>query len=450
MSRIVLINSPIYRNPTNETESYLPPLGLGYIATALHQAGHTVSLLDAVFERKGTKEVLESLCTRSSDYIGVNLFTQNYHIVKEIVEQCPPCCGLIIGGQVVKSIYQEILSWETQSPLYIIIGEGEKIIPAIIDNKCTQTPLLQQELKFVYAVTADSEYFPKDISQSPLNYDFFKNSTNTNYYGDVEGTIITSRGCPHNCAFCGGAKSLNPDTPIRHQSLSRSTQDIVALQKLQPSLKCIRILDDLFLANTTQADHAIALFEQFPALYWRSMIHALSLKDNLSRITDLHSAGCRELFMGIESGSQQVRNHIHKTGTVEDILSTAEVILESGIHLKGYFIYGFPQESEDDFRLTYQLAEKLAQLSKKTPGTFRSSVFQFRPYHGTQLYNEIFHSQSNVPAMISGLAKSGAGRAQFNFISGNYSNTSDEVIIQYIEKTQQLTGGDLCCTPMKL
>lgn len=154
--------------------------------------------------------------------------------------------------------------------------------------------------------------------------------------------------------------------------------------------------------------------------------------------------------MGIESGSQQVRNHIHKTGTVEDILSTAEVILESGIHLKGYFIYGFPQESEDDFRLTYQLAEKLAQLSKKTPGTFRSSVFQFRPYHGTQLYNEIFHSQSNVPAMISGLAKSGAGRAQFNFISGNYSNTSDEVIIQYIEKTQQLTGGDLCCTPMKL
>ena len=33
-------------------------------------------------------------------------------------------------------------------------------------------------------------------------------------------------------------------------------------------------------------------------------------------------------------------------------------MLETGIDLKGYFIYGFPKETEEDFKMTFELAKK--------------------------------------------------------------------------------------------
>lgn len=50
------------------------------------------------------------------------------------------------------------------------------------------------------------------------------------------------------------------------------------------------------------------------------------------------------------------------------------------------------QKKKRRFSKTYELASKIKEISLKTPGTFRTSVFQFRPYHGTQLYNEIVKS----------------------------------------------------------
>ncbi len=86
---------------------------------------------------------------------------------------------------------------------------------------------------------------------------------------------------------------------------------------------------------------------------------------------------------------QKVLADIYDT---EEIIRVATEVLNEGIDLKGYFIYGFPQETENDFKMTYDLAIKLKEISNKTVGNFRTSVFQFRPYHGTKLYNEIVES----------------------------------------------------------
>ena len=115
----------------------------------------------------------------------------------------------------------------------------------------------------------------------------------------------------------------------------------------------------------------------------------LSLKPNLDDIEKLKGANCRELFMGIESGSESMRKKINKVGSIGDVIEVAQKILQEGIDLKGYFIYGFPQETECDFQQTFELARKISNISQTTEGNFRTSVFQFRPYHGTKLYNDI-------------------------------------------------------------
>lgn len=439
VKRFILFNSPIFWDSAKENEQYLPPLGLGYIATYLEKAGINVEIIDCVKGKKSVSEIIGIINKTQPDYIGINIFTQNYEIVKHIIENIEANCICFIGGQAVKSIYQELLQWNVKNRLNIIIGEGEFIIPQLVIGNCTQTPEEQKDQKYVYRVNVNSPYFPKDISDLYLNRKHLGNEIIVNHYGEKEISIITSRGCMFDCAFCGGAKSLNKDISIRTRTEESVIQEISEALLAYPNIKSVRILDDLFLRNKKSIDIANNIFSQFSQLSWRGMAHVLSLNGEIGKIKELKKGKCRELFIGIESGSETIRKRINKLGDVGSILSVSREILQNGIDLKGYFIYGFPKETKEDFQKTYELAIKLKNISLNLPGTFRTSVFQFRPYHGTQLYNEILKDGGIIHGCkfnesINCFEK----RSQFNFDSGNYSMESDEVLNDYIIRTQGL------------
>ena len=440
MKKFILFNSPIFWDATKEKEQYLSPLGLGYIATYLEKAGIDVTIVDCVKERKSVNDIVYFINKTHQNYIGINIFTQNYEMVKYIIESITITCDCFIGGQVVKSIYLDILRWNTQNRLNIIIGEGEFIIPALVSGRCKQIPEQENDQKVVYRVNKNSEYFPKDISNIFLNRKYLGNEIIYNHYGEKEIAIITSRGCAFDCAFCGGAKSLNKDITTRIRTEESVITEIREILSAYPDIQSIRVLDDLFLRNGKSIDMTNNIFLKFPHLSWRGMVHVLSLAKDVEKVKKLRRGGCRELFIGIESGSESVRRKINKLGTIDDIITVSKAILESGIDLKGYFIYGFPGETKEDFQKTYELASKIKEISTNTTGTFRTSVFQFRPYHGTQLYNEIVKSTGIIhECEFNQSISKFEGRSQFNFDFGNYSKEKDEILSQYIIKTQELT-----------
>lgn len=439
--KCLLFNSPIYREHSDEKEDYLPPLGLGYITTQLLKDGIDASIVDCVKERFGLTSIFEILKQEAPDYIGINIFTQNYEIVKEIVEKCPINTSIIIGGQVVKCIYNDILQWEVHNKLIIVIGEGEFIIPAIIKGDCCEKPIFESEAKFVYQVDKNSFYFPKDLSVSFLDRSLFNDYTIVNHYGEHEAAIVTSRGCLYNCAFCGGAHNLNKDITIRYRPISDVEKEIRTITHMNPSITSIRMLDDLFLRDEPSIGNAITMFNKFPGLNWRGMAHILTFAKSVQALCALKESGCRELFIGIESGSASVRNKINKPGTVQQVVEVIYAILQAGIDVKGYFIFGFPDETAIDAVETYSLALKLKNISQNTKGNFRASVFQFRPYHGTQLYNELLQRGNTIHTIKSNTALNVIeGRSQFNFQSGNYSNIADDLLNDFILKTQSLSG----------
>ena len=440
MKKFILFNSPIFWDATKEKEQYLSPLGLGYIATYLEKAGIDVTIVDCVKERKSVNDIVDFINKTHTDYIGINIFTQNYEMVKYIIESITITCDCFIGGQVVKSIYLDILRWNTQNRLNIIIGEGEFIIPALVSGRCKQIPEQENDQKVVYRVNKNSEYFPKDISNIFLIRKYLGNEIIYNHYGEKEIAIITSRGCAFDCAFCGGAKSLNKDITTRIRTEESVITEIREILSAYPDIQSIRVLDDLFLRNGKSIDMTNNIFLKFPHLSWRGMVHVLSLAKDVEKVKKLRRGRCRELFIGIESGSESVRRKINKLGTIDDIITVSKAILESGIDLKGYFIYGFPGETKEDFQKTYELASKIKEISTNTTGTFRTSVFQFRPYHGTQLYNEIVKSTGIIhECEFNQSISKFEGRSQFNFDFGNYSKEKDEILNQYIIKTQELT-----------
>lgn len=278
-----------------------------------------------------------------------------------------------------------------------------------------------------------------------MNRKYLKDEIISNHYGEKEAAIITSRGCMYNCAFCGGARSLNKDVTIRKRTEQSIINEIREILTIYPDVKSIRILDDLFLRNSQSIDMAIRIFSNFPQLSWRGMVHVLSLTHCIEKVKRLKESNCRELFMGIESGSEIIRNRINKVGSVDEIINVSKEILKNGIDLKGYFILGFPKETKDNFNDTYELASELMRISQTTLGVFRTSVFQFRPYHGTQLYKEIIEEIGEIPScQFNDCISKFQGRSQFNFTSGNYSLESDEVLNEYIIKIQNLVVDKVC------
>lgn len=215
MKKFLLLNSPIFWDSTKEDEQYLSPLGLGYIATYLDKAGVEVEVIDCVKERMSAEKIVDLITTRNPDFWGMNVFTQNCAIVKYIFEKVKSTGDAFIGGQAVKNIYKDILTWDVDGRMNIIIGEGEFILPAVALGVCTEEAMVTRNNKRVYKVDKDSEYYPDDISNICLDRKFLNDEIITNHYGEKEAAIITSRGCMYNCAFCGGAKSLNQDITIR-------------------------------------------------------------------------------------------------------------------------------------------------------------------------------------------------------------------------------------------
>lgn len=438
--KFLLLNSPIYRERSDAIEDYLPPLGLGYIATHLLNSGVDTCIVDCVKDRLGIKEIYALLKEQTPDYLGINVFTQNYETVKEIIEGCPVATTMIIGGQVVKCIYDEILHWNVYNPLIVVIGEGELLLPAIVLGHCTEKPLARHNITMVYKVDMNSAYYPSNLGSVHLNRAVLKDDIVTNHYAQREAAIVTSRGCMYNCAFCGGAHNLNKDVSIRFREIMDVDAEISEIIRSSPDVTSIRVLDDLFLRNEASIQNAIELFGKYPNITWRGMAHILTFVKSLHTLPLLRESGCRELFVGIESGSVEMRKKINKPGAPAEVFDVITALLRAGIDVKGYFMYGFPNETTAEADATFALATKLSQAAQSTKGRFRLSVFQFRPYHGTQLYNEIVESGRKVNSIQRNEDLNAfTGRSQFNFQSGNYSDIEDGPLNDYILKTQSLS-----------
>lgn len=342
----------------------------------------------------------------------------------------------------VKCIYNEILHWHVRNPLVIIVGEGELILPAITLGQCTEMPFACDKYAIAYRVDKNSSYYPGDLSSVHLNRNFLKDDIVINHYGQSEAAIVTSRGCMYNCAFCGGAHNLNKDVSIRFRWPMDVGAEISEIIRCNPEVTSIRVLDDLFLRDEASINQAIELFGNYQNLTWRGMAHILTFSKALHTLPRLKGSGCREVFVGIESGSTEMRKRINKPGTPAEVLDVVRSILRVGIDVKGYFMYGFPDETASEADATFELATKLRRESQNTRGKFRLSVFQFRPYHGTQLYKEIIESGREIRSIKSNNDLNTFNRrSQFNFQSGNYSNIEDSILNDYILKTQSLSGG---------
>ncbi len=197
-------------------------------------------------------------------------------------------------------------------------------------------------------------------------------------------TVLTAFGCPFTCKFC--VASILNYYPRNRNDLKKEFDAIH-----QAGIKEIFFQDSTFNANPTHLNSVLDLLIDYNYNFsWSANVHSFHLTEE--KLKKMKRAGCHTLQIGVESGNQQTLNKFAPSKQLPNILNAVALCRKVGIRSLGYFILGFPNESEAMLQNTIKFALKL------NPDFASFTILT--PDYGTDLYNETMKTQANHKAVL--------------------------------------------------
>jgi len=176
-------------------------------------------------------------------------------------------------------------------------------------------------------------------------------------YEELRLPVRTAAGCAWSkCAFCAEPGMLESYLP-------RPLEDVAG--ELQLSVKKQGRVPYFFVDNCLNVDperlHRLCgELRSIGDLSWTCMVRSRGLDEELMRA--MHAAGCRGLFIGLESFSDEVLCAMNKGCTRLDHLKAFRLARETGIPMMGNFLIAFPTEKASDIRETILILKRYTHL----------------------------------------------------------------------------------------
>jgi radical SAM superfamily enzyme YgiQ (UPF0313 family) len=370
------------------------PLACLYLGTVLQQAGYRVQILDERISPTFEQDVERALNGERPLFVGISSMTgmqiRGGLKAARVVRRLAPDVPIVWGG-----VHPTLCPESTlKDPLcdLVVKGEGEITIVELAD--CLREG---GDLSRVAGIgfKADGElrwgpYSPmiEDLDVIPRpDYDlltmdrYFTRAPTTN---EAQLQLVTSRGCPYDCEFCYNLK-FN-ERRFRHHSAERVVSDIVHLVE-RFGVKAIFIEDDYFFGHPGRVEeicdrlieHRLDLLIQVPCRI--DYLH----KRSPEMLAKLYRAGFRELWIGIESGSEKRLREIMKRNTLDQVREVNRLLAESNVYAKYGFMAGFPNEDRGE---TLETVDFMFELLTTNPNAGVAPVAVYTPYPGTTLYDK--------------------------------------------------------------
>ena len=417
--KIILINPPFedeYSVGSSKSIKYvlnvIPPLGLAYLAAALEKDGFPVKIIDGFVENINVSEIFST----KPDIIGISATTPTFNSALSIARQIRaglPSATIILGGAHITAMPLEAMS---AGPFDIgVIGEGEETLVElaghISEGKSKRFSgikgiIFKENGEFILnpprpAINdLDSLSYPARNLLAPLSS---YRPTPASYRRLPLGVLITSRGCPQQCAFCDRAVFGNGYRKRSPENVLGEVEELV----YKYGAREIRFFDDCF---TLDKERTIKICQGLrkikPRLPWTCLTTAGSVNREL--LKEMSSSGCWQVLYGLESGSDRMLKLLKKGATLEQNIQAVNWAKEAGLSVRGDFIVGTPGETEETLWETLNFALKM----KLDYAHFN----KFVPYPGTELYERL-------------------KREGFSFNFGRGSSITDNESFQYIPDT---------------
>jgi radical SAM superfamily enzyme YgiQ (UPF0313 family) len=178
--------------------------------------------------------------------------------------------------------------------------------------------------------------------------------------GRRSGVYQASIGCPFGCNFCGVISVFGRREKV--QSPARTAEHLAYLVR-NHGMDSVHFYDNNFFLNEPQALEVAERLRPLGIRWWCE-----ARVDALNRFSDstwraLKAAGLAMVFCGAESGSDQVLERMNKGITTDQILNAAAKTREHGIIPEFSFVFGDPDEPEQELENTFAFVRRLKAIN---------------------------------------------------------------------------------------
>ena len=353
---------------------YLPhkifPIGLSYIAGAIHRASYDLEILDIDVNRYSDEEAERRLRKKQFDVVGFGCIVTGYKIVKglsQLVKSINKDAVIIVGNSVASSIPEMLLS-KTEVDI-VVVGEGDITIVEVLDRLEGSESLegvegiyYKQEGKII----ASPPRKPiDDIDSIPFPpwdlFDIEKYIAASSDWVDEpypipkesirELSVNTARGCLFNCTFC---YHVFRDNRFRARSPQSVVNEIKELQR-RYDINYVFMSDEMTLYSRKQAEEfADCFLSNNLNIYWAGDCRAnLFRGEDVEIARKLKKSGCVILEYSLESGNRGILKAMNKKLTPEEFVTQVKVLNQAGIVSCTSLVFGYPQETIETIRETF-------------------------------------------------------------------------------------------------
>lgn len=361
----------LFITPSTELKLSHESNGTMILATLLRQAGISARILrfcqiknyNVDYERF-LKEITQRILSEQPRCVSFYTLWPQYHMMLRIAKELKalqPDLPIVLGGPQASATAQATMH---AAPFvdYICCGEGERtVVPffqALLRNdqqmlenipslccrhngivKMNTTPV---ELCDLNALPYwDEELYIHDYSEST------ESLSSPTYFMPIDA----GRGCPYSCTFC--CTSYFWKRTYRLKSAERIVADIQYYQE-RFGIQSFWFSHDAFTTNLQLVEEVCdRIIESDLQIRWKCTSRVDRLTEALVR--KMKQAGMVQIELGIETGSQDMQRRINKNLNLKKAEQMLEFLLSEKLRVSLFFMYGFPDETEDELAQTVSL-----------------------------------------------------------------------------------------------
>ncbi|UCB52690.1 MAG: radical SAM protein [Candidatus Zixiibacteriota bacterium] len=347
----------------------LPRLGLPMMGTILRDKGYRVRLFCQDLAPVDWEETL------SADLVMISTITSTapeaYDIAKKIKEKARVLgrdITVVMGGAHVTFMAEEALDNYAD---FVVRGEGEETIlelAAWLENgndatSVSRIPGLSYKIGTRVYHNERRSYLRNQDSLPTPELSLIKGWKEPGIF-----PVLSSRGCPFDCTFCSVTKMFGHKYRVR--SPEKVLEDIRYYHRLYPKAWMF-FYDDNFAADKKRTKRLLRLMVENDMIFpWTAQSRLDVVKDR-ELLQLMHRAGCKVLYIGLESVNPQTLLEYKKRQTVDEMGEAIKILHQYKIKTHGMFVLGGEQDDRETVMQTVRSAIKwkidTAQMVILTP-----------------------------------------------------------------------------------
>jgi anaerobic magnesium-protoporphyrin IX monomethyl ester cyclase len=359
----------VLRSGCNVGNQSFQPLNMGetfsaaiaYLGTFLNRRGFTFDYINSFQDRK--PQLAEKLTQLKILTIAV---TTTYYIsvlpiieIIDFIKQYNTEAKIIIGGPFIATQFRNqnaatieyLFSSTLRADFYVISSQGETALVKII--KSLKNNLSLEHINNIYYKSNDryiSTPLTREtnvLSENMVDWDLF--SDGVGEYASVRTAIS----CPFSCAFCGFPQHAGAYQTAYIEAVEAELKKLYRIK----TLNSIHFIDDSFNVPPKRFKEILRMMvsNQF-RFKWHSYFRCQFADRETVEL--MRESGCEGVFLGLESGNDQILKNMNKCSTRENYQRGIELLKEYGIVTFGNFIIGFPGETHETVQDTVAFIRK--------------------------------------------------------------------------------------------